>query len=365
MCDNGECGMCMGVGEGMAVAGALGAASSAYSANAANNASAGNAYMSNMTNMVMQAQNQNFNSAEAQRTRDFNSDEARYARNFNSQEAGITRNFNASEAEKNRDFQLGSNREAQAYNSLEAQKARDYTERMSNTQYQRAIGDMKAAGLNPMLAYSQGGAGNVNGTAASISGASGSAASGGQASGGQASGGQGSSGGWAGATTPSIRPVDLGNIVTSALDSVQKEANIRQTDATTRRIEKETPGVEARSDSAVMDVKRYKENFDLFIKGDAWDNLSKGEQNEILQIKKRLDRANTNTEETESWQGNRQLMQSAEQLIKEYHMRSEALDMGRKRSEAEFYNDTGSFTKYLNSAGGIASILKMLMGGRR
>lgn len=54
---------------------------------------------------------------------------------------------------------------AQEMSSAEAATNRDFQRDMSNTQYQRATADMKAAGLNPMLAYSQGGAGTPSGSA--------------------------------------------------------------------------------------------------------------------------------------------------------------------------------------------------------
>lgn len=121
--------------------------------------------------------NRRFNAEQAAINRDFNAVQAELNRSFNSAEARAARKWSSTEAQLNRMF-----------NASEAANTRAWQERLANTAYQRAMSDMKKAGLNPILMASQGFSSNTpSGATGSGSSAQGFSASGQNASGQNAS----------------------------------------------------------------------------------------------------------------------------------------------------------------------------------
>lgn len=137
------------------------------------------------------------------------------------------------------------NNSAQAISDRQMQ----FQEDMSNTAYQRATTDMKASGLNPMLAYSQGGASTPSGSAAPVTNELGAAASGGMA---------------AAQSIMAVKQADA-NIDYTRAQEVQAGAVARANTATAQQVELQTAAAveklraEARSAGYRADADKYAE----------------------------------------------------------------------------------------------------------
>lgn len=133
--------------------------------------------------------------------------------------------YNSAEAAKAREYNTQMYERALADNRALAQESRDWQEMMANTAYQRAVKDMQAAGINPILAYSQGGATVPGGATASIGAPTSAAASIGLGSGVSANVGGYSGTGFQGSETLALMAAVLGGI-SSGLELLREGSDL-------------------------------------------------------------------------------------------------------------------------------------------
>lgn len=141
-------------------------------------------HQGNVVSAQAQAEQGAFNQASADLANSIDTGRLSNQYQFNSAMMSSANDFTANQWERAAQWNEAMWEKQAAFNAEQAQLQRDWQERMSNTSYQRAMEDMSKAGLNPILAYSNGGAQVPGGAAATVGGAQMSSAQSQMASGG-------------------------------------------------------------------------------------------------------------------------------------------------------------------------------------
>lgn len=132
----------------------------------------------NETNIALADKTMGFNADQANLNRMFQQASADKQMGFQTSAAQVQREFEQASAQRQMDFQGGSAQKQMDFQQGSLDKQMAFQERMAGSSYQRAVHDLRSAGLNPMLAYQQGGAASPSGGAGSGASATGASARG-------------------------------------------------------------------------------------------------------------------------------------------------------------------------------------------